>query len=214
MNLLPVWRRICLSGELTGALNQHREEHSYRNGLWALLGRLRTLQQPHPAPQPSEPLLGRASTVSCGHSLECEQPGHSHQHQQGHFTEDQPSQFVWTNQTDQEKQQQQRPVMRDLSHSDLDVLLQQQPVSWRCRDPHCNVAFASDAERQLHETESHQLNVTEGVTSIDAEIETVSNTDTEGHVFNYCSNFMKMGLLERNFQDAAAEMDGERLLRL
>ena len=97
-------------------------------------------------------------------SLECEQPGHSRQHQQGHFTEDQPSQFVWTNQTDQEKQQQQIPMMRDLSRSDLDMLPQQQPVSWRCRDPHCNEAFASDAERQLHETESHQLNVTEGVT--------------------------------------------------
>ena len=104
--------------------------------------------------------------------------------------------------------------MRDLSHSDLDVLPQQQPVSWRCRDPHCNVAFASDAERQLHETESHQLNVTEGMTSIDAEIETVSNTDTEDNVLNYYSNFMKMRLLERNFQETAAEMDGERLLRL
>ena len=61
-------------------------------------------------------------------------------------------------------------------------------ASWRCRDPHCNVAFVCDAKSQLHETESQQINVT--VISIDAEIETVSNIDTDD-VFNNYSNFMK-----------------------
>ena len=68
VNLLP--ENLSQRGELTGALNQHKEEHSYLSGLWALLGRLRTLQQTHPAPQPSELLLGRASTVSCGHTVD------------------------------------------------------------------------------------------------------------------------------------------------
>ena len=34
-------------------------------------------------------------------------------------------------------------------------------------------------------------------------------------LFNYISNFLKMSLLERDFEDAVvSEMDGERLLRL
>ena len=60
--------------------------------------------------------------------------------------------------------------------------------------------------------ESYQINVTYRVSSIDAEIEIVPNTDREDYVFNYYSNFMKVRLLERNFRAVAAEMDSEKLL--
>ena len=70
-NLSQSWKLT-----VTEAQNQHREEDSYRSGLLTVLRRLRTLQQPQAALQKSEPPLGRASAVSCGPSLDCEQPGH------------------------------------------------------------------------------------------------------------------------------------------
>ena len=76
--------------------------------------------------------------------------------------------------------------------------------------------FSSIDARQAHELQLHFVSISESSDSVERAAAADSNQSftPEDHIFNYYSNFMKMALLERNFQDAVGEMDGERLYRL
>ena len=76
--------------------------------------------------------------------------------------------------------------------------------------------FSSIDARQAHELQLHFVSISESSDSVERAAAADSNQSftPEDRIFNYYSNFMKMALLERNFQDTVGEMDGERLYRL
>ncbi|KAL7381903.1 hypothetical protein ABVT39_013169 [Epinephelus coioides] len=83
----------------------------------------------------------------------------------------------------------------------------------RCRVPDCDhQPFRSGTQRKQHEKKEHNVNIwdNQGQKSRTKD----KSSAVSDHIFNYHSAFLKVSLLERNFQDSIAEGDRKRTCRL
>ena len=108
-------------------------------------------------------------------------------------------------------------------HDPMSATVQQTPRnlmhahSFPCHVTTCGQSFSSDDNSRCHEQIAHCL------THVPSNLDQTQVSDrvcsqeqqyNDDHVFDYSCNFMKMALLERNFQDSVHEMNGPRLLRI
>ena len=108
-------------------------------------------------------------------------------------------------------------------HDPMSATVQQTPRnlmhahSFPCHVTTCGQSFSSADNRRCHEQIAHCLtHVPSNLdhTHVSDRVCSQEQQYNDDHVFNYSCNFMKMALLERNFQDSVCEMDGPRLLRI
>lgn len=83
-----------------------------------------------------------------------------------------------------------------------------------CRWPGCRDVLSNARHRTAHEKRCHGMMIQDR-RKRDSPSSAAEPADSmKDGVFCYASNFMEMALVERNFRDAWAEMDGPRLFRL
>ena len=108
-------------------------------------------------------------------------------------------------------------------HDPMSATVQQTPRnlmhahSFPCHVTTCGQSFSSDDNSRCHEQIAHCL------THVPSNLDQTQVSDrvcsqeqqyNDDHVFDYSCNFMKMALLERNFQYSVHGMNGPRLLRI
>ncbi len=183
---------------LVNLAHQSASLRSYRGNLWSLLGRLKTLQ----VQRQQTSSLPVQTEIACA-----VMSGEQHAMKSLYSDSRQCSVFTHVESESQHSMQQQQH---------RSCIEENEAGFWLCRDPECTLVFRSKLARCEHESNVHLLLISDNDESnIDQTDKSHdSTTAAEDKVFNYFSNFLKTSLLERDFEDAVSEMDGERLLRL